>query len=540
MKPRLQPEMMRLIAKRLEAKGYLGGKEVENISLRLHLPSSRVYGFASQFEEFPLQPYRARLRVCTGPACADAGAWAILEDLEQKVPADVLVTGEPGILRWHRYPAVCVETPAKGAWLAEGLAPSDIDALVAAVEKDDFSSYKPMRDVLPSSPEAWSGNEPSPWSAAAGGALPETWGPDIVAWLSEHPDEAAKIMIESGAPGETWSRGGGSTAVLVCDTVGLEPENSVSFAASMLHPRAVVAGAAVAAAACGAKELVFYLPWNEGEAGGAFEAAAAELLSGVGVRYSVFAGPVHVPCSLDIGKAAALRGMMLWSAASLYGWGGTLESELPLAVLSAELAWRLPWIKEREKGSRQGWAGSRLLCLNGLDGAPRLLEVTPGAKFAEVLASLGVETGRGGFKAIYMAGFSAADVVVPWDEAGAVESAGEAVMLDPLNCMPRWALYLAWHAERGCCGGCAPGRTAPAAIARIIQAVLRGEAGEAELQRLGSLLETAGELALCPHLGEVLKPIFSCLEGFKDEFEAHAADGSCRAGSCAPAVEAAT
>jgi len=540
-KPPPQPEMMRLAARRLQAKGYLGVKEINGIAARLRLPTSRVYGFISQFPELPVRPYRTRVRVCTGPACADAGAWAILEDLERRVPGDIEVLAEPGILHWHRSPAVCLETPGEGARLVEGLGPEDTGALVAALAQNELSSYTPLKDVSPPGVEVLPGHEPAPWSAAvAGGILPDTWGPDLIRWASEHPEEVMRRIGGNAAQRESGSRDRLSPKLLVCDAVGPEPENSVSFAVSLLHPRALVAGAAIAAAAYGARELMFYFPWNETEAVEALESAAAELLSGVGIRHSVLRGPVHVPCALDIGRAAVINGMMLWRAASLYGWQGTRGGDPSLAVLDAELAWRLPWLMGENTIRDEEWAGSRLVCLAGFDGVPRLLEVPPGTRLEDVLDGLGLETGRGGLEAVYAGGTTAAMVISREASGEVLEKAGEVVLLDPLTCMPRWALYLAWHAERGCCGGCFPGRTAPAAAARLIQGILRAEAGEAALEDLEALLANASGLALCPRLRETLNPILTCLREFRDEFEVHAKEGICKSGSCWPAVEAAT
>ena len=530
------PELMRLILGRIKAKGYVGKKEIEDISSRLRIPSSRVYGFVSQFEELPQQPHVARIRVCTGPACADAGAWAVLEELKQAVPAGVEVLAQSGIARWHRSPAVCIEAPGDATRLAEGLGPDDIAALAAALEKRDLSSYRPLKDIRPPGVEALPGHDPAAWSlATADGKLPDAWGPDLIRRIKEQPEEIMRLIAGDAAEDEK-GRNGISPPVLVCDAAGKEPENSASFAALLLNPRAVIAGAAMAAAACGAREAVFYLPWDEVEAGEALEHTAAEMLSGVGIKHSVFKGPVHVPCTLDIGRAAVMRGMMLWHAASVYGWKGTRGGSLPLVVMDSELALRLPWSLE----GRAAPEISSLGVLAGLDGAPRLLEVPPGAGPWDVLHDLGLDGGEGGIKAVYAGGDTAA-VSRPRDAGVAANGrVEEMVVLDTLACMPRWALYLAWHAERACCGGCVPGRTAPAAAARLIQYVLRAEAGETVLDDLGSLLSSAGELALCPRLQETLNPILTCLREFAGEFEAHAREGVCRSGSCSPVVEAAT
>jgi NADH:ubiquinone oxidoreductase subunit F (NADH-binding) len=531
-----QPELMRLILGRIKAKGYVGEKEIESISSRLRIPSSRVYGFVSQFDELPQRPHVARIRVCTGPACADAGAWSVLEEFRHAVPAGVEVLAQPGILHRHRPPAVCIETPGDGSRLAEGLGPDDVAALVEALEKKDLSSCKPLKKIQPPGVEALPGHETAAWSAAAaGGKLPDSWGPDLIRRVKEQPGEVLRIIAGDTAYGE-WERDTISPAVLVCDAVGLEPENSASFAALLLHPRAVVAGAAMAAAACGAREVVFYLPWDEAEAGEALESAAVELLSGVRIRHSVFRGPVHVPCAMDIGRAAVISGTMLWRAASLYGWKGTRSGDPSLLVLDSELALRLPWLMEEQAAGE----GNSLRCLAGLDGAPRFVDIPRGTGLRDVLDSLGLESGEGDIKAVYAGGTTAGAAALREAGGDALGKAGEIVLLGPLTCMARWALYLAWYAERACCGGCVPGRTAPAAAARLLQGILRAEAGDAVLKDLENLLADAGGLALCPRLQETLNPILTCLREYRDEFEVHAKEGACRSGNCSPAVEAAT
>jgi NADH:ubiquinone oxidoreductase subunit F (NADH-binding) len=536
MKAAPHPEMMRLIMGRIRAKGYVGEKDIEGISSRLRIPSSRVYGFVSQFDELPQRPHVARIRVCTGPACADAGAWAVLDELRYTVPDGVEVLAHFGILRRHRSPAVYIETLGDEPRLAEGLGPDDTVALVAALGKRDLSSYKPLKDIQLPGVEALPGHEPAAWSvAAAGGRLPDPWGPELIRRVKKQPEEVLRMIAENTAYGE-WGRDGLSPATLVCDVVGAEPENSTSFAALLLNPRAVIAGAAMAAAACGARELVFYLPWDEVEAVEAFEHAAVEMLSGAGIKHSVFRGPLHVPCAVDIGRVAVISGMMLWHAASIYGWSGTRSGDPPRVVLDSELAMRLPWSMEEQTARER----SSLRCLAGLDGAPRFLDIPTAMGLQDILDSLGLESGEGGTKAVYAGGTTAA-VSTSRDVGGeTLGKAGEIVLLDTLACMPRWALYLAWHAERACCGGCVPGRTAPAAAARLMRDILGAEAGETVLDDLESLLLNVGELALCPRLQETLNPILDCLREFKGEFEAHAKEGVCRSGSCSPAVEAAT
>ncbi|MEW6553422.1 MAG: NAD(P)H-dependent oxidoreductase subunit E [Actinomycetota bacterium] len=534
MRTPVRPELMLRILEKIDKRGYAGAKEIEGVASRLRMPSSQVYGFISQFEELPQHPCRIRLRVCTGLACADAGAWAIYEELKQKAPGGVEVLADPGLSRWHSSPAVCVDVQGEGTGIAEGLTPDDIDRLAGDLESGRPPSFRPWRDVHPPLPRDLSGREASPWSqAAAEKGLPESWGPGMLSWASEHPEEIWKGIAEGPPP-----RPDKGAAAIVCDLAGPQGENSVSFASFQLFPRAVVAGCALAAAACGVRKVVFYLPWEEKELAGGLEKTAADLLSGSGIRYSVFRGPARLASAWDIGRAALVQGMMLWRAASLYGWEGTGDGGRPLVVLDAEDVWRVPWRAGGEPAQRQGQESGRMLCLAGGEGPPRLLEVSPGGSIAGILSDPGLAPEYGSAKAVHVARRSGAEVVPARNGEVKAEGAREVVVLDTLSCMPRWALYLSWDAERSCCGGCIPGRTAPAAAARLLRGILEPGAETGVLEGLGKLLEQASGLAMCPRLLEKLQPVKDCLLEFGEEFEEHSARGTCMAGSCEAAVEA--
>lgn len=538
MQARPQPEMMRLILDKIKAKGYAGAKETDAVSSRLRIPSSRVYGFLSQFKELPRRPWRARIRVCTGPVCAAAGAWAIYEDLRERAPAGVEVLAEPGMLRWHAPPAVSVEIPGVETTMAGGLAPQDIDALVSILGEEKNPPYGLARDAAPPHPRALAGHESSPWTAAAETAdLPEAWGPEMLKWAAAHKGEAATWIWggESAA-----ARGGGMpAATVICDAVGTTGENSLDLAACLLHPRAVVAGSALAAAALGSNKVVFYCPWNEPGAAEAMAGAAAELFSGTGIRHSVFKGPAHLACERDIGRAAVIEGMMLWQAASLYGWSGTRAGDPPYAVIGAAEALRIPWLIAEDGLAKEGAESLRFLALSGGDAAPLLLEAPLGSTCEQICGAAGLDAWKQPPKAVYSAGGGARGVAPGRDGGGVFAGGGNALLLDSLTCMPLWAQYLARGAERDCCGGCVPGRTAPSAAARIIGGILRGEAEEEGFESLEALLADSGELALCPRLRESSNPVLACLREFRGEFEEHGLRGTCTAGSCAAAVGAA-
>ena len=553
MKTQRQPEMMRHILKKLQGKGCLGARDIESIASRLRIPSSRVYGFTSQFDEFPSRPHKYLVRVCAGPACVLGGAEEISDRLREKVPDDVEMIHSPGLGCWHRSPALVIESLKGEALLFEGLEQAGIEKLASELSGGGLSGGIPVADVLPPSVEPAPGSSISPWSASLGrGSLPEGWGPDLIEWAADNADEALKRVrdIITGdrierreimSPLEEAMADTSAAKVLICDGVGGELENNLNNTLPLVHPRAVAAGALLAGAMCGAKHVMFYISWRDGSAAGKMEKAVNELPSVKGMKVSVFQGPENIPSTLGIGRAAVVQGMMLWLAASLYGWEVPEIGSRPCYLIPADLAWKLPWILQERGGDISAGAGSRLVGIAGCAGTPRLVEVPAGMSPSEMVSKLDLQPADdGSFKALHLSGAGAGPYPLGAAVEKGYEEGAELVFLPSSTCMVKWALYLAHRAERSCCGGCSPGRQAPAVAVEVIRSILKGEADAEEGANLEMLLASAGELAMCPRLEEILNPLLSSLRNFRDEFEAHADEGICKADSCAHLESAAT
>jgi len=549
--PRRQPELMRLILQRVRKKGYLGDKDIESIALRLRIPSSLVYGFFSQFDELPSRPHKTLVRVCMGPACALEGAEEVLGRLRQSVPADAEVTVSPGLGRWHRSPALVIEPPEGESLFFEGLKLQEIEKIASGISGEGMTGGRTLADVLPPPVETVAGSPASPWSASLEReGLPGGWGPELVEWTAGNAGEAMKRIksLFSAAGAERrgilnlMERAAADTStakVLICDGVGEEVENNLNYSLPLMHPRAVAAGALLAGAVCGARQVIFYLSWKDGSAAERMEAAVEELPPLKGTKVSVFRGPEHLPSTPGIGRAAVMQGMMFWRAASIYGWEVPEIAGRPCLLIPADLAWRLPWVLQEQSGEPPAWAGSRLAAIAGCTEAPRLVEVPSGMSTADLVSGFG-PPGGGGCKAVHLGGGMAGPLPVDAAVEKNYEEGSEILLLPASGCMVAWALYLALRAERSCCGGCAPGRQAPAVAAEVIRSILKAEAEADEAARLEALLVSAGELAMCPRLEQVLEPALSCLRNFPGEFKAHAAEGTCVAGSCAQLVPEAT
>ena len=553
MKLRQQPEMMRNLLKKLESKGFAGAKDIESIASRLRIPSSRVYGFASQFDEFPSRSHKYTVRVCTGPACALGGAEEVLDLLKEKVPDEVEIIASPGLGPWHSSPALVIESPKGEALLFEGLEISQVEKLASGLSEGKISGGKPLSDALPPPVKPAPGSVSSPWSAAlAKGSLPEGWGPDLVEWTANNAEEAlqkVKDVITANrverreilSPIEEAMADTSTAKVLICDGVGGEVENNLNYSLPLMNPQAVAAGALLAGVMCGAKHIIFYLSWKDGNAAGKMEEAVKQLPAVKGMKISVFQGPEHVPSTLGIGRAAVMQGIMLWQAASLYGWEVPEIANRPCCLIPADLAWKLPWILQEKGGDTPVWAGSRLVGIAGCVKAPRLVELSAGMSPGEMVSKLDLQPADGGnFKALHLGGAGAGPYPIDAAFDKGYEEGAELLLLSSNVCMAKWALYLALRAERSCCGGCTPGRQAPAVAVEVIRSILSGEADAEDGAKLELLLASAGELAMCPRLEDILNPLLSSLRNFRDEFEAHAVEGICKADSCAQLESAAT
>ncbi len=73
-----------------ESYGYLPRKALEDIAAEMHMPFSRVFGVASFYSQFRLEPVgRHVISVCVGTACHVAGAPLIAEAFAQELDIPV-------------------------------------------------------------------------------------------------------------------------------------------------------------------------------------------------------------------------------------------------------------------------------------------------------------------------------------------------------------------------------------------------------------------------------------------------------------------
>ncbi len=498
-------------------KGHVSGPDMESIARDLRIPTSRVYGFCSQFPEFTRPPGRPLLQVCSGPACAATGWEAKVESAMGELRLRSEILRVPGLMRLHRPPALAVCLPGEEERMVEGFRQEELEELAMSLDRKDLSSYPlPDAEEIPQAGEASEGAV-SPWLASLlRKGLISSPDEEMVREVSGNP-APIREFLEGECGFSSLIAQAGPPEVLVCDVVGPCPEGSADLLVSRTSPGMVAMGAAMAALALGARKVVFYLPWNLLELESVFGRVAEEAASLAGLEWEVFPGPTYIPCWRDIGVAAVLRGTMLWRAASICGRDGPLHLELPTLVCGAFTLWKLPWMV-REEGGLEESTGRHTLIAVGPDGASRWMELPPSLPAAELGKRLSEVLGDRSPKAFYLEGQENRVYAGDSERVDIPRGARRLLVLDDSRCMAGWARRMLEMAVEGCCGGCTPGRTAPAAAAALISSGLKGGDGEHGLRKIKDLLERAEQLALCPQLGRTFPVIRKCMDFFPEDF----------------------
>ena len=421
-----------------------------------------------------------------------------------------------GLPVMHRSPALAVRFPGEAERTVVGDDHGLPENLAAALETGDLSRFSLPGDVVPSRVERV-GGPASPWlESLRSGGIPPSFGPET--WRHVRREPAAVLEFLREELGHLDEDGkSGAPEMLICDTAGPCAECSADLAVSLANPQAVAAGAALAAAALGVKKVCFYVPWDMKGLGARLLSAVDEIPVPPEMEWTLLRGPAFIPCSRPIGVAAVAQGLMLWRAASTCGRGGPARLKPPLAVCGAFSLWRLPWLAERAaKVDELKDRRTLILCVEGCEplwlDSPALLKV---GELEPLLSGLQVKEPP---KAYYLEGITnhlypaAAEVMeIPF-------AARRVLALDGAFSLGEWSARLLEAAREACCGGCAPGRTAPAAVAHLLRAVREGKDGEAGMEKALELLDEAERLALCPRLGELFPAVRSCLEHFPQDF----------------------
>lgn len=504
-----RPDLLAGVIGEIREKGYLGPESMERLSRDLLLPPARIYGFSTQFGEFPLQEVDWVARVCLGPACFHRGGRELWEEVSGRTFDRGMVLPEPALAEWHFSPAVEITYADGGSVLLQG-----------------EEAVNPR--AWPTARSGVGGGRPSPrWRRP-----PDSPPPDWLEALREDPggtrlfresvqkalrDRDGMLDILGRRAAEGWCppsfremaevAGSSPPPLPVVDLSGVGEENDVHRALARLFPDRVVAGGLLFALLAGAARLVFYCPWRYGGELEETRDRVKRILHRAGdvnlPAVEVVAGPINLPASRGIALASLLEGEMIRETASRYHKGEVRVGGSPLLVVKAGDALLLSWILDGGNGEGGAPRGG-VVAVGGDVPRPFLLEVPAGKGLEETVRSLEGDVGTGSAVLLQRGGLFG-EPVFPGEKAGEGGVVDQAVLVDVSRPEVEWAGYLAEAASARCCGGCVPGRTAPAVLRSLLAG--DGKSVSGEVEGLEEVLDLSASLALCPRLGEILHPL---------------------------------
>ncbi|TAK22682.1 MAG: NADH-quinone oxidoreductase subunit F [Chloroflexota bacterium] len=228
------------------------------------------------------------------------------------------------------------------------------------------------------------------------------------------------------------------------------------------------------------------------------------------------------------------------TARGLWGHPTTINNVETLALVPSILlngpAWFAAMGTERS-------GGTKAFALSGSIARPGLVEVPIGIPLRELLYDIG-GGGRDGrdLKAVQLGGPSGGcvpaalfDTRVDYEDlrqTGAIMGSGGMVAVDESACMVDLARFFLRFTQEESCGKCVPCRIGTRKMLSIVSRVSAGQASLDDIARLESLCATVRDGSLCG-LGQTApNPVLTTLRYYRDEYEAHIRDRTCRTGSC--------
>jgi len=325
-------------------------------------------------------------------------------------------------------------------------------------------------------------------------------------------------------------------------------------------PHAVLEGMAIAAYAIGASEGYVYVraeyPLAVKRLRKAIaDAEAAGLLGkdimGTGFDYTV---------SIREGAGAFVCGEETALIASVEGHRGMPRPRPPFPTTSglwarptcinnvetlANIAWIIEHGAEAYSSIGSGTSkGTKVFALTGRVRHSGLVEVPMGLTVNDMVNDIGGGTsGKLATKAVQIGGPSGGclpeslfDTPIEYDAlaaVGAVVGSGGMVVVDESTCMVAFARYFLAFTQDESCGKCVPCRIGTKRMLEIVTRITEGlgEPGDIEeLERLGNVVRSA---SLCALGGTAPNPVLTTIRYFREEYEEHIHDKTCRAHACA-------
>ncbi|WP_319523755.1 NADH-ubiquinone oxidoreductase-F iron-sulfur binding region domain-containing protein [uncultured Desulfosarcina sp.] len=389
--------------------------------------------------------------------------------------------------------------------------------------------------------------------------------------LGETPDaiidriEASGLRGRGGAgfpTGMKWKiarAAAGSEKTIICNADEGDPGAYMDRTLLESNPHQVIEGMIIAAIAVGAKNGLFYVraeyPLAVRILESAVEQARAKGLLGTDILGSgfdfdidLFQGSGAFVCGEEtalIRSVEGYRGMPrprppypvqrgLYNRPTVINNVKTLATVPPIVEKGAE------WF--RGIGTPES-PGTAVFSVVGNVTHPGLVEIPMGVTLRELIFDIcGGIPDKKEFKAVQIGGPSGGclsadflDTPVDFDaltKAGAMMGSGGMVVMDEDACMVDVARYFLDFTAKESCGKCTFCRIGTRHQLDILRRITRGEGREGDIEQLEILSRAVKQGSLCGLGKTAPNPVLTSLAYFRDEYEAHIAEGRCPACSC--------
>ena len=368
----------------------------------------------------------------------------------------------------------------------------------------------------------------------------------------------------AGAGAGTTANGTSPARYVVVNAYGADPAVMTDRVLLESNPYAVIEGAAIAAFAVGAREVVVAVRAEAAGAIRAVEAAAAAaeaagylgenvLDSGAEIRFSV--RPLQGSYMLGE-ETVLLKGLEgkrgqpeqqppYTTTRGLFGAPTLIHGPQTLAAVPTILSGGIAGFAETDART---FAGTVLVQISGAVARPGVAEVPFGVTLREVLDVAGGVPGPRRLKAVLVGGPSggilpASVLGVGFDhdsleKAGAHVGSGSIVVLDQHSCVVDLAAVLTRFCADEACGKTIPCRIGLRRLAEIGARICEGQPRGDEIARLTDLSVDIVGSALCEHERRATLALLSVVRYFRDELDAHVVRNTCPAGICQPKADA--
>lgn len=361
---------------------------------------------------------------------------------------------------------------------------------------------------------------------------------------------------------------GSDQKYLICNADESDPGAFMDRSVIEGDPFLLIEGIAIAAYAIGASNAFIYLRADYARPISILENAIRQAKEYGFLGENIFGSGFSLNISIRLGAGAFVCGEETALIESLQGRRGMpwakppfpVESGLfgkPTVVNNVKTLANIPgiilngpaWF--RSTGSRS-CPGTKIFAISGKTVTRGIVEVPMGIRLSDIIYRIagGVDGGRP-LKAVHLGGPSGfcippeqLDTEIGFEslqEIGASMGAGGLLVLDDTVCMVNLSRHFMEFLQKESCGKCIPCREGTKRMLEIYEGITKRpkeESSHETLERfkgvvqLEHLAEVIRDTSLCGLGQHAANPVLSTLKYFREEYEEHIFDRSCKAGVC--------